>query len=79
MRLIDTKQLMKNLAKGFVNRTALDGNRTRASRVAGENSTPEPPVLAGIYGITCDATTSHTAAGFPDLHTARQIQRATRL
>ena len=28
-----------------VKRVALAGNRTRASRVAGENSTTEPPVL----------------------------------
>ncbi len=27
-------------------KTALAGNRTRASRVAGENSTTEPPMLA---------------------------------
>ena len=27
---------------------ALAGNRTRASRVAGENSTTEPPVLAHL-------------------------------
>ena len=36
-----------NLAKWFANRTALAGNRTRVSRVAGENSTTEPPGLAG--------------------------------
>ena len=31
--------------------TALAGNRTRASRVAGENSTTEPPVLLNIFII----------------------------
>lgn len=29
----------------FLQKDALAGNRTRASRVAGENSTTEPPVL----------------------------------
>ena len=37
---------MKNLAK-----TALAGNRTQASRVAGENSTTEPPVPANTLFI----------------------------
>ena len=35
----------KNKKKGKRKKSALAGNRTRASRVAGENSTTEPPVL----------------------------------
>ena len=38
------------MAKGY--QTALAGNRTRASRVAGENSTTEPPVLGGSITTT---------------------------
>ena len=33
-------------------RFALAGNRTRASRVAGENSTTEPPVLVRLITLT---------------------------
>ena len=37
--------------KGKRKKTALAGNRTRASRVAGENSTTEPPVLCMANGV----------------------------
>ena len=43
---IDHRLLMVNRDKIVAGRKfALAGNRTRASRVAGENSTTEPPVL----------------------------------
>ena len=34
--------------KGFCKRIASAGNRTRVTRVAGENSTTEPPMLTYI-------------------------------
>ena len=36
--------------------SALAGNRTRASRVAGENSTTEPPYFAGFAEIRKENT-----------------------
>ena len=38
----------KNKKRGKRKKSALAGNRTRASRVAGENSTTEPPVLCMV-------------------------------
>ena len=44
---MDERLLKVNESKTVVSgKVPLAGNRTRASRVAGENSTTEPPVLA---------------------------------
>ena len=53
--------------------TALAGNRTWASRVAGENSTTEPPVLARNHGIIFEPNLLQP--GLSALHTARKIRR----
>ena len=50
-------------------KTALAGNRTRASRVAGENSTTEPPVLvllsvASLPILTKDVSKPSTTTNF---------------
>ena len=54
---------------------ALAGNRTSASRVAGENSTTEPPVLAGyrVFNLWISKLSLSRRTSLFSISTARKI------
>ena len=67
-------KLGKNRKKNGEKKDALTGNRTRASRVAGENSTTEPSVLPWkLQSMHCTATGTFQALILRPIHFCSRI------